>query len=69
MARHSVEILRSIEDVFPDLGDRAVFSPSGGFLIATRGDTAFTMQESRSGTERGTQEVVGLARLLIERVP
>ncbi|CAN5820850.1 hypothetical protein BH20CHL8_BH20CHL8_07490 [soil metagenome] len=52
------------------VGDRAVFSPSGGFLIATRGDTAFTMQVSRSGTERGSQEeVAGLARLLMERVP
>jgi len=52
------------------VGDRAVFSPSGGFLIATRGDTVFIMQVSRSGTERGSQdEVVGLARLLMERAP
>lgn len=52
------------------LGDEAVFSPSGGFLIAVRGDTVFTMQVSKSGTERGTEEeLVGLARLLMERVP
>jgi len=62
----AIEDAQSVSGV----GDRAVFSPSGGFLIAVRGDTAFTMQVSRSGMDRGTQEeVVGLARLLLERVP
>lgn len=51
------------------VGDRAVFSPSGGFLIAVRDDTVFTMQVSKSGSVRGTQEeVAGLARLLVDRV-
>jgi len=61
----------ALEDAVPvsEVGERAVFSASGGFLIAVRGDTAFTMQVSKFGV-RGTQEeVVGLARLLIERAP
>ncbi len=51
------------------MGDRALFSPSLGWLIAVRGDTVFTVQVQKFG-EPGTQEeVVGLAQLLMERTP